>query len=184
MESNVSKTAPATPSGDKTGTAPPHHHRNRILLLIAVFKFFKAAAALTAGIIALHFLHESLLETVSHYVSLFRLDPHNKWVDMLLDKAALVTHGEIRMAAIGAFVYAALFTTEGTGLLFEKVWAEWLIICEVSLLFPFEIDAIIQKPDLLRIGLLIGNILVLIYLVYLRIKATAARKAKVNQPSK
>ncbi len=152
-------------------------HRNRILLLIAIFKFFKAAAAFTAGFIALHFLHASLLGTISHFVNLFRLDPHNKWVDMVLDKAALINHGEIKMAAVGAFVYAALFATEGSGLLFEKVWAEWLIIGEVSLLFPFEIYAIFQKPDILRIALLIGNILVLIYLVYLRIKSAVKKRA-------
>ena len=147
-------------------------HRNRILLLISIFKFLKALGALTAGLIALHFLHASLIGTLSHWINLFRIDRHNKWVDLLLDKAALINHGEIKMAAIGAFIYAALFAIEGTGLYFEKVWAEWLIIGEVSLLFPFEIYAIAQKPDLIRIALLMGNILVLIYLVYLRIKAT------------
>ncbi len=167
-------TAPITAASDTP--APARHHRNRILLLISIFKFLKALGAFTAGLIALHFLHASLLGTLSHWVNLFRIDRHNKWVDMVLDKAALINHGELKMAAVGAFVYAALFATEGTGLYFEKVWAEWLIIGEVSLLFPFEIYAIAQKPDLLRIALLIGNILVLIYLVYLRIKATVQKK--------
>ena len=175
MEPKTPGAAPSSDPGISPAAIPAKHHRNRILLLIAIFKFFKAAAAFTAGFIALHFLHASLMGTVSHFVNLFRLDPHNKWVDMVLDKVALINHGEIKMAAIGAFVYAALFATEGTGLLYEKVWAEWLIICEVSLLFPFEIYAIIQKPDILRITVLIGNILVLIYLVYLRVKSAICR---------
>lgn len=178
MDSDSKVVVPASAASNTGGTiAIAKPHRNRILLLIAIFKFLKAIAALTAGIIALHFLHASLLGTLSHWVNLFRVDPHNKWIDMVLDKAALINHREIKMAALGAFVYAALFATEGTGLYFEKVWAEWLIICEVSLLFPFEIYAITQKPDFIRIALLIGNILVLIYLVYLRIKATVKKPA-------
>jgi uncharacterized membrane protein (DUF2068 family) len=166
----VPNAAPAAVGRDVSPSVKRHH--NRILLLISAFKCLKALGALTAGIIALHFLHASLLGTLSHWANMLRVNPHNKWVDMVLDKAAIINHGEIRMAAIGAFVYAALFTTEGIGLYFEKVWAEWLVIAEVSLLFPFEIYAISQKPDWLRIAILIGNMFVLAYLIYLRIKAS------------
>ncbi len=170
----------AGPAAQSAAAAP--HHRNRILLLIAIFKFLKAFGALMAGLVALHFVHASLLKTLSHWVNELRLDPRNQWVDMVLDKAKLITHSEMRLVAIGAFLYMALFATEGVGLYLEKVWAEWLVIGEVSLLFPFEIYAIWQKPDWLRIALLIGNILVLIYLVYLRIKAARERHRRHSEP--
>ena len=58
----------------------------------------------------------------------------------------------------------------------EKVWGEYLVIVEVCLLMPLEIIEIFAKPDLLRIGLLISNILILVYLIYLRIKNTRNKR--------
>ena len=43
-------------------------------------------------------------------------------------------------------------------------------------LLPLEIIEIFAKPDLLRIGLLISNILILVYLIYLRIKNTRNKR--------
>jgi uncharacterized membrane protein (DUF2068 family) len=144
-------------------------HRNRILLTIALFKFFKAAAMTTAGILAITYRHANLTKIATHWVDKFRLDPHNKYVDWVLDHAKLVHAQQLEMLAAGTFIYALLFLVEGIGLYREKVWGEYLVIVEVCLLMPVELVEIAAKPDLIRFALLIANIFILVYLIYLRI---------------
>ena len=163
MSQNVSA------SSSVATTAKPHR-RNRILLTIALFKFFKAAAMITAGSLALTFRHANLTVIATRWVNKFRLDPDNKYVDWVIDHTKLVHAKQLEMLAAGTFVYALLFLVEGIGLYREKVWGEYLVIVEVCLLMPLEIIEICAKPDLLRIGLLIANIFILVYLIHLRIK--------------
>ena len=169
MSQSVSDRSPAA------ATVKPHH-RNRILLTIALFKFFKAAAMITAGILALTFRHANLTLIATRWVGYFRLDPHNVYVDWVLDHTRLVHAQQLEMLAAGTFTYALLFLVEGIGLYREKAWGEYLVIVEVCLLMPLEIVGICAKPDLLRIGLLIANILILVYLIYLRIKTVRRRR--------
>ena len=169
MSQNVSDLSPAA------AQAKPRRH-NRILLTIALFKFFKAAAMITAGILALTFRHANLSVITIRWVDKFRLDPHNKYVDWVIDHTKLVHAKQLEMLAAGTFIYALLFLVEGIGLYREKVWGEYLVIVEVCLLMPLEIIEIFAKPDLLRIGLLISNILILVYLIYLRIKNTRNKR--------
>ncbi len=151
-------------------------HRNRILLSIALFKFFKAAAMITAGILAITYRHANLTKIATHWVDQFRLDPHNKYVDWVLDHAKLVHAPQLEMLAAGTFIYALLFLVEGIGLYREKAWGEYLVIVEVCLLMPLEIVEICAKPDLIRFALLIANIFILVYLIYLRIKTVRRQR--------
>ncbi len=167
----MSQSAP-TPSAIRSQCKPPH--RNRILLTIALFKFFKAAAMITAGVLAITYQHANLSQIAMHWVNKFRIDPDNVYVDWVLDHARLVHARQLEIVAVGAFVYGVLFLVEGIGLYREKVWGEYLVIVEVSLLMPVEIIGICAKPDLLRVGLLIANIFILVYLIYLRIKSVRA----------
>ena len=152
-------------------------HRNRILLLIGLFKFVKAAALITAGILVIHFRNADLTKVALHWINKMRLDPHNHWVDMVLDHIALIHKKQMEMLAGGTFVYALLFAIEGIGLVLEKTWGEILVLVDTALLMPLEMYEITKKPDLLRIALLVGNALIFAYLVYLRIKARRQKKA-------
>ena len=160
----------AIPTADR---APRH---NRILLTIALFKFFKAAAMITAGILAMTYENADLTKIAMHWVNKFRLDPDNVYVDWVLDHARLIHAQQLGLVAVGAFVYAILFLVEGIGLYREKAWGEYLVIVEVCLLMPVEIFGIYEKPDILRICLLLANIFILIYLLYLRFKTVRRRR--------
>ncbi len=160
----------------KPGTTKPPH-RNRILLTIALFKFFKAAAMITAGILAITYEHANLTKIAMHWVNKFRLDPDNVYVNWVLAHASLIHAQQLGVVAVGAFIYALLFLVEGIGLYLEKAWGEYLVIVEVSLLMPVELFGIYEKPDMLRCGLLIANIFILVYLIYLRIKTVRQRGA-------
>jgi uncharacterized membrane protein (DUF2068 family) len=67
---------------------------------------------------------------------------------------------------VATFLYAGLRVTEGVGLVLEKVWAEYLTVGVTVSFLPWEIYEIIRRPDWLRVGLLMTNLIVLAYLVW------------------
>lgn len=177
--------SPRPNGGDSAGsalplTSPPKRHRNRILIMIALFKLFKATLLFAAGVAAIVFRKANIARMFTQLVSHFRLDPHNHHIDAVIDRLHLITPKTMELLAVGTFFYALLFTLEGFGLYFEKVWAEYLVILEACAGIPLEIFEITRKPNLLRIGLLVVNVMIVAYLIYLRIKAHHLKHAGIN----
>jgi uncharacterized membrane protein (DUF2068 family) len=145
-----------------------HSRGDGALLVIAIFKFIKGAVllALTFGALTF-FLHKDVASEVEQWLDQLRVDPDNRFIGALLSKLQLVHTKELKeLSALGAG-YAALFLTEGTGLLFRQRWAEWLTIIATSSLMPFEIYELIQKFTALRLVALLVNAAVVLYLIYL-----------------
>ena len=88
-------------------------------------------------------------------------------LSVLLSKLQLVHSKELKeLSALGAG-YAALFLTEGTGLLFRKHWAEWLTIVATSSLMPIEVYELFKKFTAVRLVALLINAALVLYLIYL-----------------
>ena len=175
--------AAAIASGPQAAGSPPkapRKHHNRILLTIALFKLFKASVMVAAGVTAIVFRKTNPARLMTHWVDYLRLDPHNRFIDPIIDRLHLITPQTMEMIAGGTFFYAIMFAIEGFGLYFEKVWAEYLVLIDTAVLLPLEIYEITRKPDVLRIGIFVGNLLVLTYLIYLRIKAHRLKRAAIN----
>jgi len=136
------------------------------LMFIAVFKLLKGSTFLLVGFGALHFLHRDLAATVSHWVDLLRVDPHNRYLLWLMEKVTKVDETRLRELSVGTFFYAALFFTEGAGLALRKRWAEYLTIISTSSLLPLEVYELFHRPTTGRLVLLLVNLAVVAYLVF------------------
>ena len=144
-----------------------HRHGGGALFAIAVFKFIKGAVFLALALGALGMFHKDVAAHVEHWFDQVRIDPDNQFIGALLSKLQLVHTKELKeLSALGAG-YAALFLTEGTGLLFRKRWAEWLTIVATSSLMPFEIYELIKEFTGVRLLALLINAAAVLYLVYL-----------------
>ena len=150
-------------------TRNKHAHRRSggALFAIAVFKFVKGAVLLALAFGALSFLHKDVASHVELWLDQLRIDPDNQFIGTLLSKLELVHSKELKeLSALGAG-YAALFLTEGTGLLFRKRWAEWLTIIATSSLMPIEMYELIKQFTAVRLFALLINAAVVVYLIYL-----------------
>jgi len=137
-----------------------------MLRLIALFKLFKAALLLVVGLGALKLIHRDVATLVEHWVEWLRLDPHSRYIGLLLEKASNIAPNKIAALGLGSLVYAGLFFTEGIGLWLEKRWAEWLTVIITSSLVPIEIYEIYRHPSPVKISVLLLNIAIVVYLVY------------------
>jgi uncharacterized membrane protein (DUF2068 family) len=144
-----------------------HRRGDGGLLVIAIFKFVKGAVLLALAFGALSLLHKDVASEVQHWLDQLRIDPDNEFIGALLSKLQLVHTKELKeISALGAG-YAALFLTEGTGLLLRKRWAEWLTIVATSSLMPIEVYELVEKFTAVRLLALLINAAVVLYLIYL-----------------
>ncbi len=135
--------------------------------MIALFKFVKGAVLLALAFGALTFLHKDLASHVELWLDQLGIDADNEFIGTLLSKLQLVHAKELKeLSALGAG-YAALFLTEGTGLLFRQRWAEWLTIVATSSLMPIEAYELFKQFTAVRLLALLANAAVVAYLIYL-----------------
>ncbi len=98
------------------------------ILLIGVFKLVKAAILFAAGFGILRLLHKDIATVLIHWVDVLRVDPDNRYIHAVLEKALSLDKRKLKEISAGTFCYAGLFLTEGTGLLLRKQWAQYFTI--------------------------------------------------------
>jgi uncharacterized membrane protein (DUF2068 family) len=147
---------------------------DRGLLAIGLFKLAKAIFFFCVGVGAIHLLHKDLEDEVMRLAVRFKFDPESRFVALLLDKVDLIDAHRLRQISVATFAYSALALTEGVGLLLEKVWAEYLTLILTISFLPWELYELIRRPDWFRVSLLLINLAVLGYLVWLLRRKRAA----------
>jgi len=152
----------ASPRPQRSAVA---HEGTTTLLLIALFKLVKGVLLVAAGIGAIKLLHRDVAETVTHWVEVLRVDPDNRFIHAFLARVMRVSPAQLKAVAAGTFFYAALLLTEGTGLLLRKTWAEYFTIITTAGLIPLELYEIVRHMTVAKIGVLIVNIAIVVYLV-------------------
>lgn len=144
-----------------------HKSHDRGLLLIGLFKLAKSILFFCIGIGAIHMLHKDLGEVVMRVATAMKFDPESRFVTLLLDKVDLIDIHQLKLISAGTFSYSVVALTEGVGLVLEKVWAEYLTLTLTISFLPWELYELIRRPSWFRLGLLLVNLAVLAYLLWL-----------------
>ena len=153
----------AAPAG-KAGATHASHRRG--LLLIGLFKLSKSLFFFGVGLGALHLMHKDLGNEIMRVAQEVRfVDPESRFVLLMMKKADMIDAARLREIGFGTFAYSALALIEGTGLMLEKVWAEYLTLSLTVAFLPWEVYELIREPSWFRLGLLAINELVLVYLL-------------------
>ena len=137
---------------------------NRWLILIGFGKLVKAVLFVALGFGALHLVHRDLVTVVTHWILDLRFDPESRFVNRILGKVALINPHRLRQISAGIFLYAAMDTLEGTGLVLGKSWAEYLTLIVTASFLPWEFFEILRKPNWPKCVFTILNIAVVCYL--------------------
>ena len=148
-----------------------HHHlhleRDSGLFFIGLFKLAKAVFFLGVSLGALHFIHHSLPSTVERIIRELHFDPENRLVDLVMDEVGQITHHKLRLISMGTSLYAMLCTTEAYGLLRRRVWAEFVTLWLSVSFVPWELYEIMRRPTPWHFGILLVNLVIVAYLLWL-----------------
>jgi uncharacterized membrane protein (DUF2068 family) len=144
----------------------PKSH-NQWLILIAAFKLGQALLFVAIGVGALRMLHKDAGDVLARLAEHLRFNTEARFVNFILEKAALLDDRILRRIGAVVFVYAALDLIEGIGLYLEKVWAEYLTLAITASFLPWEIFEVFRRLTWIRVSLLVVNALVFFYLLKL-----------------
>ena len=149
------------------------------LRLIAAFKLVKAVLCIAVALGALQMLRPELAVRAQQTMEAVAMHIDRRWAGHLIDWMSRQPLNRFQVIAIVAFLYAALFLTEGAGLWKEKRWAEYLTVIATISFVPFEIYEIIHRQSAPRIAALVLNLVVVAYLIY-RLRHSDARSVAAH----
>jgi uncharacterized membrane protein (DUF2068 family) len=151
---------------------------------IAVFEAGKGLLALLAGFIFLMFRHKDLQATAERILAFLHISPGRRFFQTVVRGASHMTTHTIWLVFFGIVVYALIRFVEATGLWLEREWAEWFALLSGSMYLPWEIYELLKRANGLKWTVLIINVLIVIYLLWLRIEMHKLRKrAKLRAPA-
>jgi len=147
--------------------------RDKGLLALALFKWLKGLVLLLVGVGFLKLMHHDIEADLQDLVNAWRVDPDNRYLGAFLAKLSLLDDKKIEALSGLTFAYSALFLVEGTGLFFEKRWAEYLTIVATVSFIPVEIYELLKAPSLLKWAALVINAAIAAFLV---VKVSASKR--------
>ena len=137
------------------------------LIVIGIAKVFKAVLLIALGIGAIRLIQGDIGENVERWSRRLNVDAWNPWFQTFPEKVKSVSPHKMSLMCAGAFVYAGLFLTEGTGLLMRKRWGEWVTVFITGSFVPFEIyELVVKEFSVFKLVVLIANVAVVIYLIW------------------
>jgi uncharacterized membrane protein (DUF2068 family) len=169
-------------TGSSLQSAPQAHRHNKYLVLIAVYKLLQALLFVAIGVGALRLLHQDIDDVLTRVASDLRFNPEGRFVNFVLDRASLLDDPMLRRIGLAAFCYAAVGLLEGIGLYLEKAWGEYLTLIITASFLPLEIHEILRRLTWVRVGLLVVNVLVLLYLLKMVVERQRKPKSSAVAP--
>jgi uncharacterized membrane protein (DUF2068 family) len=133
----------------------------------------KGVAVLAAGFGILTLLHKDAAEVAEFWVRKMHLDPDGHISRAFLEAADKVTDAKVWAVAIGGLAYSTVRFVEGYGLWNARVWAEWFALLSGALYLPWEIYEIIVKPAAWKWAIFALNMVIILYMLYVRVRASA-----------
>ena len=142
----------------------PNWRADLWLRVIALFKLVKATLLVAGGVAALGLLEPQTAHAMTHWATELAADRHSEVLDTLLSHLVDVDPQTLRLLSVGSLLYSALFYVEGIGLLYDKPWAEYLTIFTTAGLIPFELYELHRRITPIKVGVLIANVAIVLYL--------------------
>lgn len=147
-------------------TRPADSPRSRrIIRLIALERGVRGVLLIAAGIYLFTHLGTDFGRLADHILRAIELNPQRPFLHRIVVYLHDLHASEIKVAAGAAIVYGLIELVEGTGLWFDKLWAEFLTVISTSLLLPYEIYELIHHLTWWKAAGIAVNIAIVVYLV-------------------
>ena len=149
-----------------TGTRP----HSRGLHVVALFEGAKGLLVLLVGFELLTFIHKDVHEAALRLVEHIHLNPASHYPRIFLDLTERINDTKLWGMALAAAMYSIVRLIEAVGLWLRKKWAEWFAILTGGMYIPVEIFEVVQRVSWPRVTVLIVNVGVVSYLLFVLIK--------------
>ncbi len=138
------------------------------LRTIAIFEATKGVLVLIIGIALLTLIHRDAQDVAETIVRYSHLNPDRRFLRRFVEFAGTVSDARLWLMAGIALVYSSVRFTEAYGLWRARAWAEWFAIISGMVYVPIEIYELARHPSLFKVGVLLFNIAIVAYMIYVR----------------
>ena len=139
------------------------HHTG--LAVIAVFKVVKGVLLLLVGLGLLKLVHAEIATLFSLLIEALHLNADSRLIHALVLKIDALQPNSVLLAGLVSLGYAGMLLVEGVGLWLELTWAAYLTVVSTSLLLPIELYEVIEQVSILKVGVLLLNLVIVLYLI-------------------
>ena len=150
---------------------------------VAMFEAAKGVLVLALGLGLLRFLHKDLEEVAEQIIRFLHASPGGHLSNLFISAASHTNDKSLWAIAAAAMVYSAVRFAEAYGLWHARDWAEWFALLSGAMYLPWEVLSIIRHPHPYKWVVLLANLAIVLYMVYLRMQSAAATRAKAHHPS-
>ncbi len=139
------------------------------LRAVATFEALKGIIVVLLGLtlIAVHQHAEDFAERLLFHL---HMDPDRRLAHAVLNAATRVTDARLWTILAATLTYSAVRFVESWGLWNRRVWAEWFALLSGAMYLPWEILKVSERADWERIGVLLVNVIIVLYMLEVRIR--------------
>jgi uncharacterized membrane protein (DUF2068 family) len=142
------------------------HHGDRTVRVIGAFKIAKAIVLILLASGSLAALHHDVQAIAYDWIGSLRFDPENRYLAKGLARLGWVTEKDLKTISALTFGYAAIFLTEGVGLIMRKRWAEYLTVFATASLIPLEVFEAAKHCSPMKLLVLGVNVAIVWFLIW------------------
>ncbi len=140
------------------------------LRAVASFEALKGTVVLVLGITLL-LVHKHAWNLTESLLFHLHINPDRRIGSMLMNAATKVSDARLLTIAAAVVTYCTVRFVEAWGLWNRRVWAEWFALLSGAMYLPWELLKIAERADWERIGVLAVNVIIVLYMLEIRIRA-------------
>lgn len=160
--------------------AAEQHRRLTALRAVASLELGKGVVVLLLGFGAVSLVHKDAWDVAEAVLRFLRVNPdHHHYAQVFLNLADNVTDAKLWAMAAGAAAYSVVRFVEAYGLWRARTWAEWFALISGALYVPFEAYELARRPTPIHVAVLLINLGIVFYMLYLRLSARTEVKINV-----
>jgi uncharacterized membrane protein (DUF2068 family) len=150
------------------------HRRRAALRAVASLELAKGLVVLLLGFGAVSLVHKDAWDVAEGLLHFLHVNPdRHRSAQVFLNLADDLTDKKLWLMAGGALAYSFVRFIEAYGLLRERTWAEWFALISGALYVPFEAYEVVRRTSFIHVAVLILNLAIVFYMLYLRVTAHA-----------
>lgn len=139
--------------------------KSRLLPVLAVERALRAVLLVGVGLILVTHTHTDWTDLARRFAEQVGLDPSRNETGRLISRLSGFGSRQVQRDGVIALGYGLLEAVEGYGLFRRREWGEYLTVVSTALLLIPEVQELHKHPTGLKIGGLVLNVVIVIYLV-------------------
>ena len=138
---------------------------------VATIEFTKGVIVVLAGLGIFTIRHRDIWGVAETLLEFIHANPHHHLVGVFINVVYRIHDVRLWKIALVATIYTILRFIEAYGLWYALPWAEWLAFASGTIYIPFEVADMIRHPGWFAAAVLLINLAIVLYMLYLRLEA-------------